>query len=74
MGLLSSDDSDGDTEAGFEHVAELPTYSSAYRVIDEEAGVVIWAVRDKTSGYGLTALPIEETDLELPTDSDADVE
>ncbi|QGA82756.1 hypothetical protein [Halomicrobium sp. LC1Hm] len=40
------------------------------RVIDEEAGVVLYAVMvNGKEGYGLTAVPIEDTDLTLDNEN-----
>lgn len=45
---------------------------SGKRVIDEEAGVVIYASAGGTGGYAMTALPIEETDLTLDNKPERD--
>jgi len=63
MGLLGSDDSEDPERGGFNPAYKLKG-GYARRVIDEEAGVVIWAVKTK-EGYGLTSLPIEQTDLSI---------
>jgi hypothetical protein len=60
MGLLGNDD---DT-AGFKDADKLGS-ATKKRVIDEEAGVVIYAVAPQSDGYGLAAVPIEDTDLEI---------
>jgi hypothetical protein len=74
MGLLSSDDDDDEAGAkkrgGFKTDDRITT-TPAKRVIDEEAGVVIYAVNfdrypvTEAGGYGLSAVPIEDTDLNL---------
>lgn len=57
--------------AGFEP-KELVSDTGAFRVIDEEAGVLLYGVKiekgdvtAKDGGYGLTAIPIDQTDLEV---------
>jgi len=68
MGLLGSDDNDdGQTQRGGFETAEELNKGFKRRVIDEEAGVVIWAVRCN-DGYGMTSLPIEQTDLTIDDD------
>jgi len=59
MGLLGGDGEN----AGFDEADKLGA-AEKKRVIDEEAGVVIYAVSPQSSGYGVTAVPIEDTDLE----------
>jgi hypothetical protein len=66
MGLLGG--GGGDEEKGGFSESDLLNGDNAKRVIDEEAGVVIYAVADGQGnghGYGLTAIPIEETNLEI---------
>jgi hypothetical protein len=67
MGLFGGDGG-GDEEKGGFTDANLLKGDNAKRVVDEEAGVIIYAVADGQGnghGYGLTAIPIEETDLEI---------
>jgi hypothetical protein len=80
MGLLSSDDEEdiGKRERGGFKTADRITTHAAKRVIDEEAGVVIYAVKFNSDmnpaadggGYGLTAVPIEDTNLTLDDAAD----
>lgn len=82
MGLFSSNkdgDEVGRKERGGFKTADRIATSAAKRVIDEEAGVVIYAVKYNSDmnpaadggGYGLTAVPIEDTKLTL-NDADED--
>jgi len=66
MGLIGGSN---DSSAGFEHGEKLSggTGANLKRVVDDEAGVVIYAA-DTTSGYTMTAVPLSETDLETDTD------
>jgi len=61
MGLLGGDGEN----AGFEEENKLSSQNVKKRVIDEEAGVVIYAISPPDEGYGITAVPIEDTDLEV---------
>jgi len=63
MGLLGGS---GNPNAGFEQGEKLSGGAGATlkRVVDEEAGVVIYAA-DTTNGYAMTAVPLDETDLEV---------
>jgi hypothetical protein len=75
MGLFSKSDEEGDEtdRAGFERGKKISSHvADTKRVIDEEAGVVLYAVKNlkKGGGYGLTAIPIDETDLERPGDEE----
>lgn len=42
----------------------VPSQNSGARMVDPEAGVVIYALAGK-QGVGLSTIPIEDTDLEL---------
>lgn len=68
MGLFDSDESGQDSEstAGFSPADEISGGRGVAmkRVVDEEAGVVIYAV-DAGNSYAMTAVPIEDTDLEI---------
>ena len=70
MELFGSDDSDDDQStvdrAGFAEAEDIKG-GTAKRLVDEEAGVVLYAVAG-IDGYGLTAVPIEDTDLEIESD------
>lgn len=71
MGLLGG--SGGDEKKGGFTESDLLKGDNTKRVIDEEAGVVIYAVADGQGnghGYGLTAIPIEKTDLEIEESKD----
>jgi hypothetical protein len=60
MGLIGGNGKSG----GFDEADSLNA-SEKKRVIDEEAGVVIYAVAPQGGWYGLTDIPIDETDLEI---------
>jgi hypothetical protein len=64
MGLLGSDEDEpgGGLTAGFDPAESLSGLgkNNMKRVIDEQAGVVIYAIDDK-SGYAMTAVPLEHT-------------
>jgi hypothetical protein len=64
MGLFGDDSSD--YGGGFKTAESLgDNGGTAKRVIDEEAGVVLYAVMPSMhDGYGLAAVPIEDTDLQ----------
>lgn len=68
MGLFDSGDSEQNNEstAGFSPADEISGGGGGAmkRVIDEEAGVVIYAV-DSGNSYAMSAVPIEDTDLEI---------
>ena len=68
MGFFSDNDAaQGDSPtAGFSPEDKLGGAGKGgmKRVIDEEAGVVIYAV-DAGNSYAMTAVPIEDTDLEI---------
>ena len=57
MGLFG-----GPEETGGFSEADALEAEAAKRVIDEEAGVVIYAV-SHGQGYGVTAVPLEDTNL-----------
>jgi hypothetical protein len=53
---------------GFKEGEKIGT--TAKRVIDEEAGVVLYAVKYEGAGYGLAAVPIEDTQLSIDEDDE----
>lgn len=60
MGLIGGG---SDKSAGFEQGESISGGGgNCKRVVDEEAGIVIYAV-DAPNGYGVTAIPKSETDL-----------
>jgi len=63
MGLFNDEKSAREIRGGFKP-AESVHQGTKRRVIDEEAGVVIWVVK-YSDGYGMTSLPIEQTDLTI---------
>ena len=77
MGLFGSDTSEDESEknkqrAGFTPADRIsPGAASPFdgrwvkRVIDQEAGVVLYAVNIDDNSYRLTAVPIADTKLEL---------
>jgi hypothetical protein len=84
MGLFGGPDEESDTDAtreegvgqgdpvrgGFEPGDALAARGK--RVVDEEAGVVLYATVTEAGGYGLAAVPIEDTRLELSDDAGGD--
>lgn len=72
MGLFGDDDSE---RAGFSNATELKE-KGAKRLVDREAGVVLYAMKiqkgDPTAsgGFGLAAVPIDDTDLYFPDDEE----
>lgn len=69
MGLLDKATSETD-DVGFTKATSIGN-GKAVRVIDEEAGVVLYGMKvqkgdgtAKGGGYGLTAVPLEDTNLE----------
>lgn len=68
MGLFSQDGDDNEPgvkeRGGFKEAQEFSAPQICERVIDEEAGVVLYGVGNNKS-FGLAALPIEDTDLEI---------
>ena len=64
MGLLTSDEVDDPETAGFNEADGFTNHGSAKRVVDEEAGVVLYGLNHKGS-FSMTAIPIDETDLEI---------
>jgi len=72
MGLFGSSDDDdsGRKVAGFEK-SEKVNKNKAMRVIDEEAEVVIYAISSTVpEGYGLTAIPLEDTALTVDNEKE----
>lgn len=73
MGLFDTDDGnddeadapDADATAGFEPADRITPHppGESRRVVDSEAGVVIYATNG-ANGYGLAAVPLAETDLD----------
>jgi hypothetical protein len=63
---MSDEDS---ARGGFKDGEQILT--TAKRVIDEEAGVVLYGVKSEMAGYGLAAVPIEDTTLSLDEDDEA---
>lgn len=68
MGLFSQDDDDDEPgkkeRGGFKEAEQFSGNQFYKRVIDEEAGVVLYGA-GTNNAYGLAALPIEDTDLEI---------
>lgn len=68
MGLFSQDGDDDEPtkkeRGGFKDAEYFSGNQFRKRVIDKEAGVVIYGVGNNSS-FGLAALPIEDTDLEI---------
>jgi hypothetical protein len=67
MSLFSDDDGDESSKqerGGFEDADYFSGNQFRKRVVDKEAGVVLYGVGNNKS-FGLTALPIEDTDLEI---------
>ena len=68
MGLFDNNDSDDEPDkkdrGGFKEAEYFSGNQFRKRVIDKEAGVVIYGVGNNKS-FGLAALPIEDTDLEI---------
>lgn len=62
MGLLGGSDY---PQAGFEDGDQVKS-GTTKRVVDEEAGVVLyaWMERNMAGGVALTAIPIDQTDLD----------
>jgi len=60
---LSDDSDDGSDRAEFEPAANFSAITR--RTIDREAGVVLYAAYEGGEGYGLAAVPVKDTDLEL---------
>jgi hypothetical protein len=56
MGLFGSDSDDG---TATKTKLDIGTMQNCTRVVDHEAGVVIYRI-----GNGMTALPIDQTDLD----------
>ena len=67
MGFLSSDEDDDDSAvtAGFDEANQISGSGKhgMKRVVDEEAGVVIYAI-DGGNTYSIAAVPLSDTDLD----------
>ena len=67
MGLFSDTDDPDEhtTRGGFEDAEAFTGNQFRKRVVDEEAGVVLYGVGNNKS-FGLAAVPIEDTNLAQP--------